>query len=178
MSGRRGGRAKGGRTKGQQPATTSTQQPKPTIELENKLQHLIKDLLLSAFQDLPKEDRPDEETTFKCIKEIENHSKALLKEEKIKLEYQKYAIKFTLTIQMVGKLNGLLARQVVAVIFTYYLDELTKHWMEYDIKKEEIHTDYCKSLDFVDPLIFKVEGTSDVEYDSWTKAWNYLKQTK
>jgi len=175
MSGRRGGRKAKGRGGKNQGGAQTTLQPKPTFEPENPLQILLKQLLQSAFEDFPKDSIPDEETTYKYIHLIDGESRQILKEPK-PAEYQKYAIKFCLTLQQTAnKLNGNQSRQVVGIFFTYLMEELTKHWNEYGIAKEDVHKDYWKAEDIYP---WRSEGITEVEYENWIKAFHYLKGQK
>jgi len=178
MSGRRGrgGKAKGGRAKGQGGQPTQ-QAKKPSYDPQNPVQELLHHLLHSAFEDLPKDALPDEETTFKCVTALEVVSRQILKEPK-PAEYQKHAIKCCLTLQQTTKLNGNQSRQVIGIVFTYLLDELTKHWYEYGITKEDVHCAYWKSDDSLDPLFWKAEAITEAEYEAWGKAFHYLKGQK
>jgi len=148
---------------------------KGAIITQNPVQDFLKEIILYSYESLPKDVLAliDDVSTSKFIENADTELRQLLREPK-PAEYQKCAIKLCLGLQGVTKISAANAKLVIGEFFTLMMEEITKHWNEYGIRRDNVHPDYWLSEELEDPF-WKPSTITDSEYESLSRALNYLK---
>lgn len=118
-------------------------QTKVEIKL-SPLQELLKSLfVVSEARLVSKEKRLSAEAVSKVIASLENVVTTIIKESR-KEEWQKYAIRLVMAIQLSSGLPSALSKKIVSIFFTFLLSELKRNWRDYGFKEEDVHEDYVR----------------------------------
>jgi hypothetical protein len=192
MSSRKGGK-KGPRVQAEQ----STKQAAPTETL-NPLLHLIVDLFEQIFPKAisPHLTPPTQQVILTCAKNVEKVFRQLILDSQA-APLLRYVIQLSTVIQQTTGVDAQTAKkvfsflnicffslldihilQITSYFFTFILDELRRHWDEYGLREDEVHADYRHDKDIEDRTgdadSFTLRDISQVEYDAWCRAWNFL----
>jgi hypothetical protein len=173
MSSRKGGK-KGPRVQAEQ----STKQAAPTETL-NPLLHLIVDLFEQIFPKAisPHLTPPTQQVILTCAKNVEKVFRQLILDSQA-APLLRYVIQLSTVIQQTTGVDAQTAKKITSYFFTFILDELRRHWDEYGLREDEVHADYRHDKDIEDRTgdadSFTLRDISQVEYDAWCRAWNFL----
>lgn len=137
------GKARGGRRGGA--ATTPQTQVQTTAEKKSPLVQLIGSLLDQAYNTLPEAERPKGEKKNTAITEVEKTTKQIVASDHTEL--QRLVVSLSITLSLGGVLSSVNAKKVIGSIFSFLVTEVTRHWEQYELSKDQVHPCYvCTCL--------------------------------
>eukprot|EP01127_Copromyxa_protea_P006794 TRINITY_DN16778_c0_g1_i1.p1 TRINITY_DN16778_c0_g1~~TRINITY_DN16778_c0_g1_i1.p1 ORF type:complete len:169 (-),score=35.99 TRINITY_DN16778_c0_g1_i1:64-570(-) len=165
MSGRGRGRGRGGKRGGT--GTSAEAQAQSAAPVKTALQQFLEGLLNQAYNTLPEAERPKADKKAKGVEEVDKAIKQILSVDPT--EVHRLVVSLSLTLSIGGVLTSVNAKKVLGIVFSFALTELTRHWNEYGITKDQVHPSYHKYAES--------EGLLDCnqeDYNCWASTFAFL----
>lgn len=145
--------------KGKQVKPKATAAAKTTassvITPANPLRELVSHLLSQAETSVlgPKKVLSQEKHD-KSVAALESTLRSIAKEPKT-TEMQRHAVVMVTQLQINSGLTGVDARKIMALIFTFFIIEIQRHWRNYAIAPEDVHPDFVRPPPLPNSVCFR-----------------------